>query len=172
MLVDQQFEGLQRRMSNVNINAFSMQEHVPEVERLIRTIKEQAQATYANIPFDKIPQQMVVEMLRCIVFYLNAFPWSNGVSQTMSPLTLLEGTYLDYNLHFQVIFGEYGMVYDGTDNTMNPRMTGAIAMGPSGNHQGGTKWFSLLTGRICWEYRARHTHILGDYTINPILDTL
>ena len=40
------------------------------------------------------------------------------------------------------------MVYDGTDNTMNPRMTGAIAMGPSGNYQGGTKWFSLLTGCI------------------------
>ena len=120
LLVDRQFEGLKRRMSEVTVNAVSMKEHVPEVERLIRTLKERGRATFANVPFDKIPKRMVAEMMRCIVFYLNAFPWTDGVSQTMSPHTLLEGTYLDYNLHFQVIFGEFGMVYDGTDNTMNP----------------------------------------------------
>lgn len=82
---------------------------------------------------------MVVELLRCIVFYLNAFPWTGGVSNTKSPMTLSEGTYLDFDLHFKVIFGEFGMVYTGTDNMMNLRAVGAIAMGPSGNYQGGTK---------------------------------
>ena len=39
------------------------------------------------------------------------------------------------------------MVYMGTDNTMNSRAVGTIAMGPRA-YQGGTKWFSLLTGKI------------------------
>lgn len=91
---------------------------------------------------------MVLEMLQCIVFYLNAFPWTGGVLTTESPMTLLEGTYLDFNLHFKVIFGKFGMVYTGIDNTMNLQAVGAIAMGLSGNYQGRTKWFSLATGEI------------------------
>ena len=40
-------------------------------------------------------------------FYLNAFPWPDGVSQDLSPTTIVEGFILNFNLHFWVIFGEY-----------------------------------------------------------------
>ena len=55
---------------------------------------------------------------------------------------------LDYDTHFQVIFGEYAQTYEGTDNTMQERTVRAIALGPSGNLQGGVLFFSLDTGRV------------------------
>jgi hypothetical protein len=55
----------------------------------------------------------------------------------LSPMTILEGVVLDYNLHFQVIFGEYAQTYKVTTNNMKERTVGAIALGPTGNLQGG-----------------------------------
>jgi hypothetical protein len=79
-----------------------------------------------------------------------------GVSQYLSPLTILEGVVLDYNLHFQVIFGEHAHTYEDTTNTMKSRTVGAIALGPNGNLQGGVRFYSLITGKIlnrsCHDY--------------------
>ena len=95
-----------------------------------------------------MPRMMVIHLVLSVTFYVNAFVWQRGVSQMLLPVTILEGIALDYNLHFKVIFGEYAHVYDGTDNTMKARTTGAIALGPSGNLQGGLRFYSLTTGKI------------------------
>ena len=126
VFVDMQFEGLRDRMQSfVTINVVSKQEHVPEVERYIRVIKERSRATFAMLPFNNIPKKMVISLIRNSVFYINAFPWPQGVSQELSPYTIVEGIVLDYNLHFQVIFGEYAQTYEGTDNSMKERTVGA-----------------------------------------------
>jgi len=89
------------------------------------------------LPFDVLPRIMVIHLLTTVIFYINAFVWRKGVSQYLSPLTILEGVVLDYNLHFQVIFGEYVHTYDETTNTMKARTVTAIALGPNDNLQGG-----------------------------------
>ena len=66
----------------------------------------------------------------------------------MSPLAIVEGTVLDYNLHFRVIFGEFLQTYEGARNDMTSRCVDAIALGPNGNLQGGIRCFSLSTGRV------------------------
>ena len=73
---------------------------------------------------------MVLELIHTVVFYLNAFPWADGVSQELCFITLVEGYILSFDRHFQVIFGEYAQTYEGTDNTMKERTVGAIALGP------------------------------------------
>ena len=147
LLVDKQFKGLISRLKGIVIvNVVSMKEHVPEVEQFIRTAKERARSTFSMVPYEKMPVRCVVELMFTVMFYLNAFPWPEGVSQTLSPASIVEGIKLDYNKHFRAIFGEYALVYEGTDNTMSERMTGAIALGPTGNLQGGSRWFSLTTG--------------------------
>ena len=70
-------------------------------------------------------------------FYVNAFVWAGGASPFLPPVTIVEGLVVDYTKHFHVIFGEYMHTYKGTDNTMKPRTVGALALGPSGNLQGG-----------------------------------
>jgi hypothetical protein len=91
------------------------------------------------------------------MFYINAFIWKKGVSPFLSPLTILEGVVLDYNLHFQVIFGEYAHTYEVTTNDMKRRTVGAIALGPTGNLQGGIRFYSLITGRILQRDKNSYT---------------
>ena len=91
------------------------------------------------------------------MFYINAFVWRKGVSQFLSPLTILEGIVLDYNLHFQVIFGEYAHTYESTTNTAKSRTVGAIALGPTGNLQGGVRFFSLVSGKILQRAKKDYT---------------
>eukprot|EP00536_Pseudo-nitzschia_multiseries_P010625 jgi/Psemu1/203784/e_gw1.332.17.1 len=155
LLLDKQFDGL------ATGHFISRDEHVPEIERFIRVIKERCRASFAMLPFNKLPKRMIIALAQCTVFYINAFPWPDGVSQELSPLTIVEGRTLLYNLHFQVIFGEYAQTYEGTDNTMNSRTVGAIALGPSGNLQGGVRLYSLLTGRYLDRAKA-------DYNILPM----
>jgi hypothetical protein len=100
------------------------------------------------LPFKKIPRMMVVKLVDAVKFYVNAFVLKSGVSQHLSPMTIVEGVTLDYSKHFQVIFGEYAQVFEGTDNTMKERTVGAIALGPTGYLQGGVSFFSIHTGRI------------------------
>ena len=74
--------------------------------------------------------------------------WLKGASDVLPPLTIVEGTVLDYNLHFRVIFGEFLQTHEGTKNDMTPRAVDTIALGPNGNLQGGIRCFSLETGRV------------------------
>ena len=71
-----------------------------------------------------------------------------GFSQFLSPLTIFEGIVLEYNLHFQVIFGEYAHTYESKTNTTKSHTIGAIALYPTGNLQGGERFFSLVSGRF------------------------
>jgi hypothetical protein len=55
---------------------------------------------------------------------------------------------LDYN-DMIIEFGAYAQVYEdgGPTNTVRARTTGAIALTPTGNAQGGYYFLSLTTGR-------------------------
>jgi hypothetical protein len=80
---------------------------------------------------------------------LNQFPAKNGVSNVMSPLTIMTGQpSLDYH-NLKIEFGSYAQVFEDNDptNTVRSRTTGVIALTPTGNAQGGHYFLSLITGR-------------------------
>ena len=56
---------------------------------------------------------------------------------TMSPRAIVTGTTMDYGRHCQLEFGEYVQMHEEHDNLMNTRTTGALALRPTGNAQGG-----------------------------------
>jgi hypothetical protein len=146
---DGEFEPMRGALIDLGIdmNIVSADEHVPEVERYIRTVKERTRCVYTTMPFKKMPSSMVVEMVHAGVFWLNMFPPDDGVSDTLSPRALVTGLELDYNVHCQLEFGTYVQVHEEHDNTMQTRTTGAIALRPTGNAQGGHYFYSLATGR-------------------------
>ena len=62
LLLDRQFELLRGDAAGIGItlNIVSRDEHVPEAERYIRTVKERTRCIYNTLPFPKIPSRMVI----------------------------------------------------------------------------------------------------------------
>jgi hypothetical protein len=149
MMVDRQFEPLCGELAGLGIavNCVSRDEHVPEIERHIRTVKERTHCIYNQLPFTKMPAQITIEMVYASTFWLNMFLPTNGVSKKMSPRAIIVGGELDYAKHCRLEFGTYCQVHEEHDNTMATRTTGAIALRPTGNIEGGYYFFSLATGR-------------------------
>lgn len=80
---------------------------------------------------------------------LNQFPAKDGVSDTLSPLTILTGIGAPDYQSLRLEFGSYAMVFEDNDpsNTTKARTTGAIALTHTGNRQGDYHFMSLITGR-------------------------
>ena len=148
--VDGQFEPLRGALApmGITLNKCSREEHVPVVERRIRTLKERCRSIVNTLPFKKLPGQLVVQMVSTCNFWLNIFPPTDGISKNINPRELMTGIQIDYNKHIRAEFGEYVQVHEEHDNSMNTRTTGAIATKPTGNVQGGHWFYSLATGRM------------------------
>lgn len=149
-LMDGEFKTLKDKLADrkVLLNATSRDEHVGEIERYIRTIKERVRCVYNTLPFERWPPRMVIELVKHAVFWRNAFPCKNGISNMMSPRMIVTGSGLDYNRHCKHEFGQYVQTHEEHDNSMRPRTIGAIALRPTGNNQGSHYYFSLSSGRI------------------------
>jgi len=131
------------------VNLASANEHVPEIERRIRVVKERTRATRHSLPFERIPKLLTIYIVLYVVRLLNFFPTKGGISETLSPKTIISGETLDYKKHLSLQIGQYCQVHEeGTPrNSQIPRTKGAISLGPTGNLQGGFKFMSLATGK-------------------------
>mmetsp|Transcript_36183 Transcript_36183/g.51177 ORF Transcript_36183/g.51177 Transcript_36183/m.51177 type:complete len:412 (+) Transcript_36183:1053-2288(+) len=148
---DNEFGPLQELINDMpagpSMNLASAREHVPEIERRIRVVKERVRALRCSLLFNKIPALMTIHMVLHAVKMLTNFPTKAGVSATMSPRELLTDESLDYKKHLCQQFGDYCQVHEEDEprNSQTPRTQGAICMGPSGNAQGGFKFMTLRT---------------------------
>lgn len=132
----------------IRLNTTSRNEHVGEIERRIRTLKERIRSTYHSLPFTHLPLTLIREMCFSANYWLNIFPSRNGVSTTLSPAAIVTGRMLDDRCHCRMPFGAYVQTHEEHDNTLVPRTRGALACWPSGNAQGGYRFYCLHTGRI------------------------
>jgi hypothetical protein len=129
------------------VNLASSSEHVPEIERRIRVVKERCRSARHSLPFNRIPKLLTIHLVFNSVKLLNHFPVKGGISDTISPKTIMTGETLDYKKHLSLQLGQYCQVHeeDQPRNSQLPRTQGAICLGPSGNVQGGFKFMSLQT---------------------------
>ena len=138
MFFDCEFEPLKadsQALGGLEIFTTGQNDHVPEAERNNRTIKERVRSLLAKLPFNKYPACMIIEAVSFSVLWLNAFPSKNGISATVSPRHIVDGTVLDYNTHCKIPFGSYVQTSEQPEptNTMVVRTSGAICLGPTGN---------------------------------------
>jgi hypothetical protein len=107
--VDNEFEPMREDLQELGmaLNVVSADEHVPEIERYIRTVKERTRCVYNTVPFKRMPTTMVIEMVRASVFWLNMLPPTDRASDSLSPTGLIVGLKLDYKKHCQIEFGSY-----------------------------------------------------------------
>jgi hypothetical protein len=138
ILGDNEFEAIMEDMSElgVNVNITAKEEHVPEIERQHRVIKERARAIIQTLPYKSMPKKMRIALIQNIIFWLNNIP---KAEQDYSPKDLICGEQmLNYKTICRLPFGAYAQVHDDQSitNTMASRTTGAISLGSSGNVQG------------------------------------
>ena len=161
---DIEFECIRPDVLPIDMHIVPADSHVGEIERSIRTLKERIRSTVHGLPFKRLPKLMIKELTKHGVQCLNRFPWKNGVSQDMSPHSIVTGKPTpDYN-NMRIEFGAYAQVFEDNDptNTNKSRSVGAIALTATGNDSGDYFFLSLATGaRI-----SRHK-----WTELPITDT-
>ena len=81
VLADCQFAVCQHNLAalQMNLNYMSKDQHIPEVERLTQTIKEQCRCSFHTTLFKKLLRGLTIGLLKNVMFYLNAFPDKDGV---------------------------------------------------------------------------------------------
>lgn len=161
ILADGQFESLRGDLATLGytgdgsleeqppiaLNVTSRDEHVPEIERYQRTVKERSRCLYNTLPYTHLPPLLIIGMVHHSVFWLNSFPHPAGISDTISPAQLIVNRQVDFHLHCRVEFGAYVQTHEEHDNSMGARTLGAIALYPNNNAQGGFYFMNLLTGQ-------------------------
>ena len=149
---DPEFEMMRNTFIDLDIelNSASAQEHVPEVERAIRVIKERFRALYHRLPYQAIPKNMIIIGAMECARWLNFFPPKGGVSEYYSPHIIMMGKAIDYNKHCTTAFGTYvqALTENNPTNTTEQRTIGCIYLRSLENEQGGYELLDLNTGRV------------------------
>ena len=89
--MDMEFVKLADEFDFVEINNTVAREHVGEIERSHRTLKEREGCVVSELPYNTLPMQMVIHLVYFVVLWLNAFPSKKGISDNLSPVRLLQG---------------------------------------------------------------------------------
>jgi hypothetical protein len=106
ILGDRQFEFIRKHMvrKDINVNITGRDEHIPEIERYIRTVKDTLR--YIASPNHR------QNGLQCS-FWLNCFPHKDGIHPTHSPCMIITGSKINLNKHCKLQFGH---MYKSTSN--------------------------------------------------------
>ena len=77
--MDGQFDGLRGDLATLGItlNTASNDEHVPEIECHIRTLKERVRRAYTMLPFQRIPTRFIIDILLCVLAQQLSCRWGN-----------------------------------------------------------------------------------------------
>ncbi len=112
VLMDKEFKKLRNLVPVLSVNTTAAKEHVPEVKRRIRLIKDCGRGILNTLPFKKMLQIMLIELIYHIVLWLNAFLTKSGVSETLSPRKIIMRHKLDFTKHCKAQFGSYCKAHD------------------------------------------------------------
>jgi hypothetical protein len=131
------------------INLSSANKHVPEIERKFWVIKEQVRVVVYSLPVNALPPVVLANAVLFVTKQLNLFPVKGGISTQFSPKQIITGEVVHYKF-CSVSFSQYCQISEeGTPwNSLAAQTQGAIAIGPSGNVQGGHKFYTLHTASV------------------------
>ena len=163
LICNNQYECIRDDLMPTLLTIVGAGEHVRDVERSIRTVKEGARTITQGPPFKWYPGLLVDSIVQKGTSNLNSLPVESGVSDTMSPREIIPGLLkLDYN-NLKLEIGEYYEVYaqPNPTNRMDSRSVGGIALQPS-NNNGGHYFMFISTGERLHSYACRQLPITHD----------
>ena len=99
-MADPEFEPL--RAAFPQLNTCGADEHEPQIKRFIRTVKDHVRSVYHSLPYRYIPRLLLVHLVKAAVFWLNAFPHHDGISD-QSPRYIMTGHTLNFQCHWNLV---------------------------------------------------------------------
>ena len=145
----------------ITLNPTNADDHVPEIERNNRFLKERFRATFHSLPYKAIPVVMIRYLAILVARQANYFPAKYGISKFYSPRMLIERKPLIYERDCRYNFGAYIQANQPTTNTPQARTRDGIYLCPSTNSQGGHVVMALDTGKV---------HNCNNVTVCPATD--
>jgi hypothetical protein len=107
---DNEFSCIREELRPIQLDIVPADSHVGEIERSIRTIKERLRSCVHGLPFKRLPKLLLTHMVSESVRCLNLFPWANGISDSLSPTSIVTGLAPpDFNT-LRIEFGSYAQV--------------------------------------------------------------
>ena len=115
------YNSLRASFPDIRFTICSADDHVPEVKRAIRTVKETVHATIHGMPYLCLPRVLVKEVVSHTIRILNMLPHPDGIIATLSLATIVTGCPKSDYRTMSLEFGAYAQVYDGTSNDTKSR---------------------------------------------------
>ena len=127
----------------MEVNTTAAHEHVPEVEPMIRTVKQRLRSVTSDFPFSPIPKMVLIHSVYYVIIMLNTSPRYQGVTGVFLSRELVTGRMINNLRDFRATVGAYieasrdAMVTNGQENRTHP----CITLGTSRT----IKWTDILT---------------------------
>ena len=138
------------------MNIVTTDEHVGEVERSIRTIKDATRCHVHILLYKRYPRQMVNNCVGMVLKCLNQLLNKKSVCTNMSPSSIVLGTCKpDCEELKKLNFGDYVQIHQPNHitNDNKARTVGTIALHPSGNLQESWYFMPLSSGERLHRYQ-------------------
>ena len=145
---DNEFDSIKNDHPEFNLNILASNDHVGDIERANRTLKERTRTLLNDLPYSQYPKSMVVGCTVYTTKILNDLSCENGLSNTLSPATLITGTPPpSYKEITKLKFRDNVEIpYEETRNDNITRTMEGIALYPFDNSSGGWHSMSSITG--------------------------
>ena len=131
----------------IKIKVVATDDHVVDIERCIRDVKEAIRCIVQSLPYLRYPILTLNFFVEEVLKFKNSLPTTTGISDTISPSKLvLEKPTLDYN-EMRIEFGSYMQVFEErrATNTTATRSIGAIALTLSPDSTGLYQFMNINT---------------------------
>ena len=132
----------------ISMNLTGKNEHVPEIERAGRQLKERVRAFWNTLPF-RLTALLIMYLVYYCVTTINMFP-KTSAAISVAPREMFFGRKVDYKRDCRAAFGDYVQAHEdnAVTNNMQERTVGAIVLGPTGNVQGTYELLNLSTWKV------------------------
>ena len=125
---DLQFEFVEDDVNGALIEIVDADDHANPVERSTRTVKEVIRFIVEDVPFKRLPKIMTRGLVALSTRNLNQFPSKNGMSSSVSPLTIVTGKPKPGAMKFNLDYVSYVEVFEDDGFMQNSNMMrGALA---------------------------------------------
>ena len=143
---DNEFTMVEEALRPIHVEIAARGEHVGDIERNVRTVKERCRCTTTSLPYKRVPRIMIDANIEDKIHWLNEFTPRDYIHPTMGPSGMILGIENVNVKHLRINYGAYCQVYETTKNDISSkRSVGAIALRPRNNR--GSYYFMSLESK-------------------------
>ena len=149
---DNEFACIKDEIIPVLLNLVAHREHCGDIESSMKFPKERSRCLWNGLPFQCVPQVMLTAGVNFCNNLVNALPAGDGISDTLSPATIVSGCKPPNIANLRVDFGYYVQLQMDnipTNTIIRPHYIDCIALHPTGKTQGTHYFMDLHMEKCC-----------------------